>query len=53
MFIVHESWKIIHRSVRSETMVSEEHISLRWSEAVLSRHLSINISPLCGEGKDY
>ena len=30
-------------------MVSEKHISLLWSEAVLFSNVSINISPLCGE----
>jgi hypothetical protein len=30
MFIVHDSWEIVHRSVRSETLVSEKHISLRY-----------------------
>jgi hypothetical protein len=34
-------------------MVSERHISLLWSEAVLFGHLSINISPLCGEGREH
>jgi len=31
-------------------LVAEEHISLLWSEAVFFAKVSIDISPLCGEG---
>jgi hypothetical protein len=38
-------------SVGAKYLVAEEHISLLWSEAVLFSDVSINISPLCGEGR--
>jgi hypothetical protein len=37
-------------SVGAKHLAAEEHISLLWSEAVLFSDVSINISPLCGEG---
>jgi hypothetical protein len=37
-------------SVGARRLVAEDHISLLWSEAVLVNDVSINISPLCGEG---
>jgi hypothetical protein len=54
MFIGRDSWKILFLApLGAKHGVSERHISLLWSEAVLLGQLSINISPLCGEGSIY
>ena len=50
-FIDRDSWKILLLApFGAKHWVSVRHISLLWSEAVLFGRLSINISPLCGEG---
>ena len=53
MFIGQDGWKTVPRSVGAKHWVSERHISLLRSESVLFGDLSINISPLCGEGTIY
>ena len=51
MFIETDALKDSLRSGGARQLVQEEHISLRWSEAVLFDDFSIHISPLCGEGR--
>jgi hypothetical protein len=51
MFIDHDDPDQLPSSVGAKHSVAEQHISLLWSEAVLFSSVSINISPLCGEGR--
>jgi len=51
MFIDHHDPDQLLSSVGAKHLVAEKHISLLWSEAVLFSNVSINISPLCGEGR--
>jgi len=50
MFIEHADPDELPRSVGAKPLVAEKHISLLRSEEVLFSNVSINISPLCGEG---
>jgi hypothetical protein len=51
MFIDHDDPDQLPSSVGAKPLLAEKHVSLLWSEGVLFSNVSINISPLCGEGK--
>jgi len=51
MFIDPDDPDQLPRSVGAKHLVAEKHISLLWSEAVPFSNVSINVSPLCGEGR--
>jgi hypothetical protein len=51
MFIEHDDPDELSRSVGAKHLVAEKNISLLRSEEVLFSDMSINISPLCGEGR--
>ena len=51
MFIDPDAPDELPRSVGAKHLVAEKHISLLRSEEVLFSNVSINISPLCGEGR--